>query len=128
MKILLSIKPEFVEKIFSGEKRFEYRKAIFKNNDVTSVVIYATMPVGMIVGEFKIKSVHKDTPRTIWQETQKYSGVSEDFFFSYFNNKNKAYAIEIGEIRRYENPVNPQKLFPHFTAPQSFCYIKTFNY
>ena len=30
MKVLLSIKPEFVEKIFSGEKRFEYRKNIFK--------------------------------------------------------------------------------------------------
>ena len=30
MKVLLSIKPEFVEKIFSGEKRFEYRKFAFK--------------------------------------------------------------------------------------------------
>ena len=84
------------------------------------------MPAGMIVGEFKLKSVREGTPQTIWQETQKYSGVSEDFFFSYFNNKNKAYALEIGEINRYEPPVNPRTMFPHFTAPQSFCYINTF--
>ena len=32
MKILLSIKPEYAHKIFSGEKKFEYRKIIFKKN------------------------------------------------------------------------------------------------
>ena len=52
MKVLLSIKPEFVEKIFSGEKRFEYRKSIFKQQNIDTIVIYSTMPVGMIVGEF----------------------------------------------------------------------------
>ena len=55
MRVLLSIKPEFVEKIFSGEKLYEYRKAMFKNVNVSSVVIYSTMPVGKIVGEFKFK-------------------------------------------------------------------------
>jgi len=49
MKILLSIKPEFVEEIFSGRKKFEYRKAIFTNKKVTSVIVYSTMPVGKIV-------------------------------------------------------------------------------
>ena len=55
MKILLSIKPEFVEEIFSGRKKFEYRKAIFTNKKVTSVIVYSTMPVGKIVGEFTIE-------------------------------------------------------------------------
>lgn len=30
MKVLLSIKPEFANKIFEGTKRFEFRKSIFK--------------------------------------------------------------------------------------------------
>lgn len=46
MRVLLSIKPEFVEKIFSGEKLYEYRKAAFKNEGISSIVIYSTMPVG----------------------------------------------------------------------------------
>ncbi|MBI6731014.1 ASCH domain-containing protein, partial [Pseudomonas amygdali] len=43
MKVLLSIKPEYAEKILQGEKRFEFRKSVFKNPDVRTVVIYATM-------------------------------------------------------------------------------------
>lgn len=63
MRVLLSIKPEFVEKIFSGEKLYEYRKATFKNEDISSVVIYSTMPVGKIVGEFKFKKFILIVPR-----------------------------------------------------------------
>ena len=57
MKALLSIKPEFVSKIFTGEKIFEYRKAVFKRPMVKTVVIYSTMPVGKIVGEFEIEEI-----------------------------------------------------------------------
>lgn len=124
MKVLLSIKPEFVEKIFSGEKRYEYRKAIFKNSNIESILIYSTMPVGMIVGEFKFKSIYKNTPQIIWKRTKKYSGVSEDFFFSYFNNKAEACAIEIEEVYQYDTPINPHTILPNFTAPQSFCYLE----
>ena len=30
MKILLSIKPEFAERIFDGSKKYEFRKVIFR--------------------------------------------------------------------------------------------------
>ena len=72
MRVLLSIKPEFVEKIFSGEKLYEYRKATFKNEDISSVVIYSTMPVGKIVGEFKFKKIHIDSIEIIWNETKQH--------------------------------------------------------
>lgn len=124
MKVILSIKPEFVEKIFSGEKRFEYRKAVFKNRDVDAVIIYSTMPVGMIVGEFKFKTILKNTPQTIWKKTKKYSVISKDFFFDYFNDKAEACAIEIEEVYQYDNPINPHELIPNFTAPQSYCYVE----
>ena len=125
MKVLLSIKPEFVEKIFSGEKRFEYRKCLFKNHNVDSIVIYSTMPIGRIVGEFKIKAIHKNDPKEIWRRTKKYSGISENFFFNYFKHKTEACAIEILEVKKYKKPINPKKNFPDFVPPQSFCYIKS---
>ena len=40
MKVLLSIKPEFADKIFNGTKKYEFRKSIFKNKDVDTVVVY----------------------------------------------------------------------------------------
>ena len=87
MKILLSIKPEFVEEIFSGRKKFEYRKAIFTNKKVTSVIVYSTMPVGKIVGEFTIEEVLVDEPQSIWRKTRKFSGITKRFFDDYFTGK-----------------------------------------
>lgn len=45
MKILLSIKPEFADKIFEGTKQFEFRKSIFKDKTVRKVVVYASSPI-----------------------------------------------------------------------------------
>lgn len=42
-KILLSIKPEYVEKIIKGEKLFEFRRTVPKRK-VDVVVIYSTFP------------------------------------------------------------------------------------
>lgn len=57
MKVLLSIKPEYAQKIFAGEKKYEYRKRIFKRNDVDMIVVYVTKPVGKVVGEFEIAEI-----------------------------------------------------------------------
>lgn len=127
MKVLLSIKPEFVEKIFCGEKRYEYRKALFKNSEVNTIVVYSTMPVGRIVGEFKIKKVHKDSPNQIWEKTQKHSGVEEDFYKEYFKGRNHGFAIEISNYIRYDHPIDPREIFDNFTAPQSFSYIEDYD-
>ncbi len=123
MKALLSIKPEFVEKIFSGEKLFEYRKAIFKRPEVESVVIYSTMPEGKIVGEFKIGHILAKHPEDLWEHTKLSSGISKKFFDEYFINREVAYAIEITELKKYEEPIDPYKKDSSFKAPQSFKYL-----
>ncbi|WP_447885730.1 ASCH domain-containing protein [Serratia fonticola] len=123
MKVLLSIKPEFVERILDGSKKFEFRKGIFKNEMVKSVVIYATMPVGMVVGEFDIADVIEDKPAIVWSKTKKYAGISKDFFDIYFNSREKAFAIKIGDVRRYETPMMLSALGKNITAPQSYRYL-----
>jgi predicted transcriptional regulator len=123
MKALLSIKPEFVEKIFSGEKLFEYRKAIFKRPEVESVVIYSTMPEGKIVGEFRIGDILARHPEDLWEQTKSFSGISKKFFDEYFINREVAYAIEITDLKKYEDPIDPYKEEHGFKAPQSFMYL-----
>lgn len=123
MKVLLSIKPQFVAEIFNGNKKFEYRKAIFKNKDVKTIVIYATMPIGKIVGEFDIDHILEDSPFSIWEETKQYSGITEEFYDSYFNGRDKAFAIKIKSLKEYSEPICPYTTYDNFTAPQSFKYI-----
>jgi predicted transcriptional regulator len=71
MKVLLSIKPEFAYKIFEGTKKFEFRKAIFKNSKIKSVVVYASSPVQKVIGEFEIDEILNDEPNKLWEKTHK---------------------------------------------------------
>lgn len=127
MKVLLSIKPEFVEEIFSGKKKFEYRKSIFSNKRVTSVIVYSTMPVGKIVGEFLIEDVLTDEPQSLWKKTKHFSGITKKFFDAYFVGRTRGYAIKIGALVRYDEPIDPYKDWECFVPPQSFKYIKDTN-
>ncbi|MFJ7646888.1 ASCH domain-containing protein [Lysinibacillus sp. NPDC097279] len=124
MKVLLSIKPEFVEKIFSGEKQFEYRRIIFKNPDVDTVIVYSTMPVGKIVGEFKIQSILNLNIEDLWTATKSQSGLNYSFYKSYFHDKDKGYAIKIDNVKKYTKPLSLSQVHKNLKAPQSFCYIQ----
>lgn len=124
MNVILSIKPEFVEKIFSGEKKYEYRKVLFKQK-VDTVYIYASRPICKIVGEFKIAEILCDTPEDIWKQTKCKSGVSKKFFDKYYKGKDKAVALKIRECKEYKEGINPESIVPNFKVPQSFIYVST---
>ena len=121
MKILLSIKPEFAERIFDGSKKYEFRKAIFKN-PVKTVVVYASSPVQRVIGEFDIETILEGTPEKLWNKTREHSGVSEEFFFDYFSGRTIGFAIKIKEARGYEKSLCLRNSY-NITPPQSFCYV-----
>lgn len=123
MRVLLSIRPDYVSKILDGTKKFEYRRRIFSRLDVTSVIVYCTKPIGKIVAEFDIRCVLKDSPEEIWRGTRHASGISREFFDCYFAGRETAYALSIGRIRRFPEPIFPQDVFVNFTPPQSYYYI-----
>lgn len=121
MNVILSIKPEFVERIFSGEKKYEYRKILFKQK-VEVVYIYATSPISKIVGQFSVSDIIYDTPEKIWQLTKEQSGISKIFFDSYFKGKKKGVAIEICELLKYETAIPISDIVTQLKAPQSYLY------
>jgi len=123
MKLLLSIKPEFALRIFSGEKTYEFRKAVHQQPGVSVAAVYASKPIGMIIGEFDILEVLSATPEALWEETRHGAGISHEFFFEYFNNRHIAYALKVGTVRRFEEPVEPRLVIDDFTPPQSYMYV-----
>jgi predicted transcriptional regulator len=124
MQILLSIKPQFADKIFSGTKRFEFRKAIHKNRGVTTVLVYATKPVGKIVGEFTVSRVHNDSPERLWRITKGHSGITKRFFDEYFHGRVQGFAIEVGITTLYKMPLEIRDVIPGGYPPQTFVYIR----
>lgn len=122
MRVLLSIKPEYAEKILAGEKHYEFRRTVFKNPAIKKVVIYASNPVKKIVGEFDIECVIFLELEDLWKETSKYSGIDKDFYDQYFDGKTFGYAIKVKKAKRYKNQLDLDK-FKIKYPPQSFVYI-----
>ena len=123
MKVLLSIKPEFAEKIFNGTKKYEFRRSVFKNQDVKTVVVYASSPIQLVIGEFEIDTILNDNLHQLWNITKDHSGISENYFFEYFINKERGYAIKIKQTTRYKKALSLKNDFKT-TPPQSFMYLE----
>ena len=124
MKVLLSIRPEYAEKIFNGKKKYEYRKSLFKRSDVNIVIVYATKPVGKVVGEFEIDKIIENTPNELWKETKKYSGIKKKDYMEYFKKRDKGFAIAIKNINQYDTPMELTDISKDIkVAPQSFRYV-----
>lgn len=121
MKVVLSIKPEFAEKIFEGTKKFEFRKSIFKNRNVETIIVYASSPVQKVIGEFDIEHIINDKLEELWELTHTHAGITEEYFYEYFQDKDSGFAIKIKEFRKYKIPKDLKEDF-NLLPPQSFSY------
>ena len=122
MIAILSIRPRYVEAILEGSKRYEFRKKPFKK-DVKEILVYATKPVGKIVCKFQVERVIEDKPENLWESLKDFSGLKEREFFTYFSGQDKGIAIEIKNVEKFPEPINPEKLFSNFRPPQSWVYL-----
>jgi predicted transcriptional regulator len=123
MDVLLSIKPKYVTSIIEGDKRYEFRKTIFKNREINRIYIYSSSPVKKIVGTFEIGGILEDHPNELWDTVKEFAGIDTRDFFAYFEGKSRAFAIEIQNLQEFNNPIDPYKTMPGFVPPQSYCYM-----
>ena len=122
MKVLLSIKPEFADKIFNGTKKFEFRRIIFKQRDIDKVIVYASSPVQRVIGEFSVEDILSGSVDDVWTLTNHLSGISEIYYRNYFFNKQIAYAIKIGRTLRYRRNRQLSEYNIDY-PPQSYMYL-----
>jgi predicted transcriptional regulator len=123
MKVLLAIKEEFALKIFEGSKKYEFRKSIFKDKRVNTIVVYVSSPVKKVIGEFEIDSVLKEQPENLWALTKDHAGINKVFYDQYFENRESAYAIKIKKTLKYKKPKTLFEDFKISFAPQSYVYL-----
>ncbi|AEV31101.1 hypothetical protein Oweho_0078 [Owenweeksia hongkongensis DSM 17368] len=124
--IVVSIKPEFANKIFDGSKRIELRKASPTVNPGDLMIVYSTSPVMAIIGVCKIQEVIKSSPKEIWEKHSDVLGIDEVRFNDYYSRSNFAVGIVIENSRRLRSNIPLGKIreqFPKFTPPQTFKYF-----
>lgn len=118
---LISIHPEFVEKIFNGTKRVEFRK---RTSDVVSIFfVYATAPVCKIVGFFEVKEIHRSSPKLIWDKFFNVAGIDSKRFFDYYSDCTEAVAIEIKKFYKFKSEYGIQELVGLKAPPQSYAFV-----
>ena len=123
----MSIKPQFVEKIRRGEKKFEFRRVLPSHKEIDTIIVYASRPIGMVVGEITAAGYLTLTVDEMWEATKDISGLTREEFFSYFHDKENAHAIAIESYRDYEQPIPLDVLIPGKTPPQSYCYLNGYE-
>ena len=75
--ILLSIKPEYAEKIFAGTKKYEYRRHI-ASEKVEKIIVYSTAPVKQVIGEVDVDGILSMKMTPMWELTKHGAGISRD--------------------------------------------------
>jgi predicted transcriptional regulator len=123
--LIVSIKPEFADKIFSGDKTIELRKAMPNVKKGDKIIIYVTNPVKAIRGIGTIDNIVEGTPNVIWKKYNSKTGISKKTFFDYYSNSLRAVGIVISDIFEFKEEVKLEDIkrqVPSFAPPQTFKY------
>ena len=120
-EVILSIKPDYVKKIFSGEKKFELRRRIWRDSSVNLAFIYCTYPVQKIVGCFNIAYICEAPILDIWKVVKNECSLSKKEFLNYFDSQDFGYAIKIKNPVEFSDPIDLKSISKK--APQNFCYV-----
>ena len=120
--ILLPIRKEHSDKIFNHTKKYEYRKN-FPLSGVDRILVYESRGTGMIVGEFDVSGVVSSDKANLWLLTGGVGGISKSQFEEYFRDREMAYAIKIGEVKKYEQGKSLAE-FGLRRAPQNYVWIE----
>ena len=121
---LMAIHPIYADAILAGSKLVEFRKRPLAT-DIQKVLIYATSPTQMVIGEFTIRGTVIESPESIWDRFGSFGEIERDDFFSYYRGSDLAVAILIDAATRYEEPQNLNDYGPKIGIPQSFSYLRT---
>ena len=122
--LLMSIKPKYAEKIYSGEKTVELRKTKpRKIHHGSPVFIYETSPVKSITGLFIVDYVY-ETQYCIENKIIEKAAISEHQFARYYNQDDKIVAIHILNCTMIDKiSLDKFREELNINAPQSYRYI-----
>jgi predicted transcriptional regulator len=128
--LLISIKEEFTEKIFTGKKSIELRKVRPSILSGAKVIIYCTSPIKAIVGIAEVKEVISHTPGEMWRLHSSRLGIDKKGFDEYYNNSEKAVGIVLTNPKRLDKTIDLEsikKVHPRFSPPQTYKYFAKFT-
>ena len=125
--VVLSIRPQYSEKILDGRKTIELRRRFpVSAPNGTLAYIYSTSPVRAMVGLAEIRTVLRLPINELWDQFQHSAFIDKKDFDRYFEGLNCGYALHFHEAKSFTRPIPLAELRERFgfEPPQSFLYAK----
>ncbi len=123
--VILSIRPQYSEKIMHGKKTVELRRRFpLSAPRGTFAYIYCTSPVQAIVGRAEITDVVKLPVGDIWRKFSKSASIGKKEFDSYFGDLDNGFALKFANAQALPRQIDLLELREKFgfEPPQSFLY------
>jgi predicted transcriptional regulator/DNA-binding XRE family transcriptional regulator len=123
--VVLSIRPQYTDRIMEGSKTAELRRRFPVSAPRGAIAyIYSTSPVRAMVGSAEIADVVKLPVAQIWRRYRKCAFVSKPDFESYFSGLNEGFVLKFANARPFPRQLELSELRDRFgfEPPQSFLY------
>lgn len=124
--ILLSIKPQHAQAIYSGQKSMELRKNRPWKPLPWTILIYESAPVKAITGSMFIERVVDQSPHFVWENHGPKTAISQGEFMAYYLDCYRAVGWEVRYYRKYRTPIPLEECrvrVEGFHPPQSWRYL-----
>lgn len=118
--VLISIKPEYAEKIMNGEKTTEFRRVCF-GKGIKRAYVYASSPKKKIIGYIIVDEIVKASPSELWLHFHERGGIDKDNYNLYFEQKDIGYAILIKKAIRLRTEISLNDVMNcEYKAPMNY--------
>jgi len=125
--VVLSIKPEYSNKILDGSKTVELRRRFPASPPLGTIAyIYSTSPVQALVGQAEIGGVVRAPVSKLWKQFGRDAQIARADFDNYFAGVSEGFALKLRSVAEFTRPLRLTELRDRFgfEPPQSFVYAK----
>jgi len=125
---LLSVRPQFAERIYSGVKTLEIRKVAPLVSSGTVVLMYESGKQRKITGWFELGGITWHSPDDLWNDFGSQTGLEESEFVEYCRDHDKVAALKVVKSGKFNSPLglsDLRQVIPNFMPPQNFRYLKS---
>ena len=123
---IFSLKPQYARLVLSGDKTVELRNRIVRLKPRTRIWIYATRPVGRIVGVAEIELVVHARPAEIWRRFGEEICVDKNGFDSYIGDRERVSALVLGAVEELAGSMTLDRIrraVRGFQPPQFYARV-----
>lgn len=123
---ILSIKPEFAEKILAQTKTIELRKSTLGLKQGDIIVFYVSVPRQEIALWVRVADIEISNINMMWNKNNQKLGIDHARYLEYFEDNSDAVGIHLGDVNAVHPPITLQKiqiLVPGFTPPQGLIWV-----